>query len=160
MIKHILVPVDGSRHAQKALELAIDLATKYGAELTLVHALLRGQVPDEIRKLSDRPGALEPAMVVGAAYVDFTLPRPVLEDIAEKLLQGGARLASERGVETVHTHWGPGEPARVILEWAREHEADTIVMGSRGLGDFRGMIVGSVSHKVQHLFEGTVVSVK
>lgn len=160
MIKHILVPIDGSRHAQKALELAIDLATRYGAELTLVHALLRGQVPDEIRKLSDRPGGGEPAMAVGAAYVDFTLPRDVLEDIAEKLLQSGARLAQERGVKTVHTHWGPGDPAHVILDWASRHETDMIVIGSRGLGDLRGLIVGSVSHKVQHVFEGTVVTVK
>ena len=63
MIEHILVPIDGSDHADKALDLAIDLAGRYGAGLTLVHVLLRGSVPDEVRALSDRPGAAEPALM-------------------------------------------------------------------------------------------------
>ncbi len=41
MIQRILVPVDGSEHARRALELASDLAGRYGASLTVMHVLAR-----------------------------------------------------------------------------------------------------------------------
>ncbi|MGI9462359.1 MAG: universal stress protein, partial [Aestuariivirgaceae bacterium] len=50
MIKKILVPVDGSPHSVKAVELASDLASKYGAEIILLHVLLRGHMPDGLKK--------------------------------------------------------------------------------------------------------------
>ncbi|MEQ9122440.1 MAG: universal stress protein, partial [Alphaproteobacteria bacterium] len=40
MIKKILVPIDGSDHANKAIDLAADLAGKYKAEIVLFHVLL------------------------------------------------------------------------------------------------------------------------
>ena len=48
MIKKILVPVDGSAHSIKAAELASDLAAKYGAEILLLHVLLRGHMKHAI----------------------------------------------------------------------------------------------------------------
>lgn len=160
MISNILVPLDGSGHARKALELAADLAAGAGARMHLVHVLLRGPVPEQIRKLSDKPGRLEPPLVVGAAYIEASLPRDVLEDIAAKVLEEGRRVATEKGVKEVETAWVEGDPARAILEQAAASGADMIVMGSRGLSNLKGLLVGSVSHKVQHLFEGTVVTVK
>lgn len=161
MIKTILVPVDGSDHADRAVELAADLAAKYGATLELYHVLLVGQnVPEEIRQLSDKDGYEEPALAVGGGFVEASLPRAVLEDIAVELLERAHKRADEHGAKNVKSAWGQGPTTDQILGRAKEVGADMIVMGSRGLSDLKGLVVGSVSHKISHLFEGTVVTVK
>ena len=159
MIKSILVPVDGSDHSDKAVQFGADIASKYDARLHLLNVLLYGHVPESIRKLSDKKGREEPHIAVGAGYVEPSLPHEVLEDIAAKLLERGQKIAEEHGASKISTSWRGGSTADGILEQAKEVEADTIVMGSRGLSDLKGMVVGSVSHKVQHLFEGTVITV-
>lgn len=160
MIQNILVPVDGSAHADRAVELAADLADKYGGRLVLMHVLLSGHVPDEIRQLSDKPGGEEPPMAVGAGYVEASLPRDVLTDIAEKLLERARETAEGRGVTEVETCWRAGSVTERILEVAEESGVDTVVLGSRGLSDLKGLLVGSVSHKIAHLFDGNVITVK
>ncbi len=160
MFKQILVPVDGSEHAERALALAADLAARYDAKLHVVHALLRGDVPDHLRKLSDKKADPEPGIALGGAYVDASLPFEVLEDIAGKLLEQARKTAEKHGAKQVDTSSHQGDPARVILEQADKQGADLVVMGSRGLSDIKGLVIGSVSHKVAHLFEGSVVTVK
>lgn len=160
MIQDILVPVDGSEHADKAVALAADLAAKYGGRLVLMQVLLTGHVPDSIRKLSDKPGREQPPMAVGAGHIDAQLPHEVLDDIADRLLERAAKTAGEHGLGDVETVKLVGDAADRILEHAGESGVDTIVMGSRGLSDLKGMLVGSVSHKVAHLFDGTVITVK
>src|SRR4029077_5468278 len=49
-------------------------------------------------------------------------------------------------IQTLH-----GKVAQALVESAKEHATDAIVMGSRGLTDIEGMVLGSVSHKVIHL---------
>ena len=61
----------------------------------------------------------------------------------------GASLAAELG-----------DAARVILDCAKERNADLIVMGTRGMSDLRGLLVGSVSHKVSHLADCSCVTVR
>lgn len=160
MFSTLLVPVDGSKHADKALALAADLAAKYDAQLWLFHVLLRGHVPEEIRQLSDKPGTEAPGLALGGTYVEPELPGEVLEDIAAKLLERSRATASAHGARRIETAWTRGETAEAILAQAGEVGADTVVMGTRGLSDLAGLLVGSVSHKVAHLFEGTVVTVK
>ncbi|MDZ7747791.1 MAG: universal stress protein [Halofilum sp. (in: g-proteobacteria)] len=174
MGKNILVPYDGSEHADKALDLAADIALQSGATLHVVHALIHGHVPGWIRAMSDIPADLG---VEGAPEEGFTqaelprdgasghvepaqAPRNVLEDIAAKLLERAAQRVRERGLEQVDTAWHSGGAAEVILEQARARGADTIVMGSSGLSNLEGILIGSVSHKVAHAFDGTVVTVK
>lgn len=160
MFKQILVPVDGSEHAERALGLAADLAARYDAKLHVIHVLLRGEVPDDLRKLSDKKADPEPGIALGGTYVDASLPFEVLQDIAEKLLERARKTAQKHGAKQVDTSWQQGDPAGAILEQAREQGADLVVMGSRGLSDIKGLVIGSVSHKVAHLFEGSVVTVK
>ena len=52
-MKRILVAVDGSRAADKALEVALDLAALYEAEIRLLHVLLRDKEPQELLRLPD-----------------------------------------------------------------------------------------------------------
>jgi nucleotide-binding universal stress UspA family protein len=53
-----------------------------------------------------------------------------------------------------------GDPASAIVSVATAEKPDMLVMGSRGLGDIQGLLMGSVSHKVSHLAPCTVVTVK
>jgi len=53
-----------------------------------------------------------------------------------------------------------GQPARSIVEFAKDRGIDVIVMGSRGTGDMEGLLLGSVSHKVTSLAPCTCVTVK
>ncbi len=160
MVKSILVPVDGSRQSDKAVEFAADIASKHDASLHLLNVLLYGHVPESIRNLSDKKAREEPSLAVGAGYVEASLPHEVLEDIAAKLLERAKKIAAEHGASRVSASWRGGTTTDSILAQAKEVKADTIVMGSRGLSDLKGLVVGSVSHKVQHLFEGTVITVK
>ena len=70
------------------------------------------------------------------------------------------RRARENGVDKANTVIRNGDPARVIIEYAEQHDIDMIVIGSRGLGDLKGMLLGSVSHKVAHLAECSCITVK
>jgi nucleotide-binding universal stress UspA family protein len=63
-------------------------------------------------------------------------------------------------VTAVETLIRVGQPARTIVHVAEQLEVDCIVMGSRGLGDFEGLLLGSVSHKVASLAKCTCVTVK
>jgi nucleotide-binding universal stress UspA family protein len=160
MLHNILVPVDGSEHADKAVAFAADLASKYGAKLHLLQVLLSGHVPESIRNLSAVEGREEPPLAIGGGFVDASLPREVLEDIAVKLLERAKKTAEAHGANDIESTWIGGPPTERILEQSEEVAADAIVMGSRGLSELRGMMVGSVSHKVQHLFAGSVITVK
>ncbi|MEE8536041.1 MAG: universal stress protein, partial [Kiloniellales bacterium] len=65
-----------------------------------------------------------------------------------------------KGVEKIQRTLEDGDPAKAILDCAKRVEANLIVMGSRGLNDLKGLLVGSVSHKVSHLAECTCVTVR
>ncbi|MEX1081184.1 MAG: universal stress protein [Halofilum sp. (in: g-proteobacteria)] len=177
MINNILAPIDGSEHANRAVKLAADLAAKYGARLHLFHVLLEGGVPERLLKLSTKtPEQLQPQtrwMVtdydgwMAKGYHEMltmatsnSQPREILEDIADKLLTQAREEAQAQGVEKVDLAHAAGSPAPQILNRAREVEADTIVMGCRGLAPIPELAVGSVTHKVQRVFPGTVITVR
>lgn len=159
-VKNILVPIDGSKHSDKAVHLAADMAAKYGAKLTLLHVYLTGRVPDDIRKLSDKKSKTEPAMAVGAGYVEAHESPEVLDEIADKLLAKAEEAARNAGANEIETVKTGGVASEEILDNADKTNADLIVMGSRGLGGLKGLLVGSVSHKIQNLAKCSVITVK
>lgn len=128
-MKQIVVAVDGSEGARIALETAVELASGYGATLAAVYA--RHRSPS----------------FVGSPYAQQTL--------SEELRKAHAALAqatavAERAGATIETEDLEGDPADVILEFARNRSAGLIVVGSRGLGTVAGALLGSVSSKVVH----------
>lgn len=177
MIKTILAPVDGSEHADQAVRLAADLASRYGAPLHLFHVLLEGGVPERLLQLSDRQPEkmeVEPRWMVSdydgwmakgyhemvSMATTASQPREILEDIGDKLLERSREMAQTQGVTDVDVARTTGPTAPQILNRAREVDADTIVMGCRGLSAMPELAVGSVAHKVQRVFPGTVITVR
>lgn len=111
-INKILVPVDGSDNACKAVDQAIDLAAKSGASLDFVYV---------------------------SSHINEHIPSDIVFDrIWEKLPEG---VSATKHVET-------GSRPKAIIKVAGEVNSDVIIMGSRGLGIFKGALIGSVSQKV------------
>lgn len=127
LFKRILVAVDGSKHSDKAAQYARGVARTQGAELVLLHC----------------PGNI-PRIIGGAA----------LEKLQKDLEKEGRKLVKQyqglcQGYEICYTiEVRMGDPANVIISYAEDNNADLIVMGSRGLTDLEGLLLGSVTHHV------------
>ena len=163
MIKKILVAVDGSPPSQRAVEFASVIAQQSGAELSLIHTHHSLNSIDSVQRLAEKGGFLDKIeddltemydlASTGspdeepAALVDV-LPEAVVERIGAIILQMASDVAAEHGVETIKSEVAAGDPARAILSAAEREKVDLIAIGSRGLGDLRALILGSVSHKV------------
>jgi len=147
MPKTILVPVDGSEHANRAVDYAGDLANKYDAKVVLLHAIHYpfGRLPDELHQFAVSEH-LDGPDEIGA--------------MAEKLLESAEIRAANAGAPETARDSVVGDPATVILDAAKSAGADLIVMGSRGLGGIEGLLLGSVSDKVLHHAEVAVTIVR
>ncbi|MFQ3786791.1 universal stress protein [Halomonas sp. A29] len=146
MFDSILVPVDGSEGAKKALDVACQLANQSAATLHILH------IPEEL--------AHETTLVWGIGAIAIEASRQEREDIGKQVVDKAAEAARAKGVTQIETVIGQGDPARTIVSEARRRSVEAIVMGSRGLSDLRGLVVGSVSHKVSHVAECTVITVR
>ena len=172
MFRTILMATDGSPHAEKAVELASDIAEKYGARLVLLHVLLHGHIPEALRHMAEiehivpaaepAPGALAPDLMeyVARAGTDIKAMRQVFGALGDQIIGRAEQAARNKGVKDIATRVDDGDPARCIIERAKAEGADLIVLGSRGLGDLEGLFMGSVSHKVSHLAKCSCVTVK
>jgi nucleotide-binding universal stress UspA family protein len=128
MFEKILVAIDGSDHANKTTPVVIDIAKTRRAEVVVMHAIEHA----------------EPRGPVATAEAPEHAKR-VTETVVREIKSAGIPV---RG-EVVLT--SPGETAAAIVDTAKEENAGLIVMGSRGLGEVKGILLGSVTHKVlQH----------
>lgn len=173
MFKNIICPLDGSDHANKALTLAIDLAKKYDARLHLVHVLLRNVETPALERFAEIEGltkTVRPEMhrlmgVDSRAEIAHLRDRKaissgVLVDIAEHIVGAAKSEAQDKGIHDVSVKVLDGDAAKQILEFAKQENADCIVMGSRGLSDIKALLLGSVSQKVTYLAPCTCIAVK
>ena len=169
-MRTILAATDGSAPAQKAVEFASDLAGKYQARLVLVHVLHHRSFPQlKVEHLATVPEAYRPAVADMAAMLAGTVDRGsetgaalrrALDLHGQQILDEAARTARELGAKDVSVSLEEGDPVQRILECAEREKADLIVVGSRGLGDLKGLFLGSVSHKVSQLATCSCITVK
>lgn len=146
MISNILIPVDGSEHSKKALELGCDLAKKYGASVHLVH-------------VTESP-VREHTMALGGAALTLNASPDELKAAGSKAVEHATEYLQNHSVTNVTSEVTGGNPAHRIVESAKEVHADMIIMGSRGLSDLAGLLVGSVSHKVTNMAPCTCITVR
>jgi nucleotide-binding universal stress UspA family protein len=129
-MKVIVVGVDGSKHADAALELAAEEASLRGARLVVVSAW-------------ELPTSINPTI----GYLPETLA--VLGADAEGLVKAAvARVAELYPQVPCEGKAIEGRPASVLL--AEAGPADMIVVGSRGRGGFGELLLGSVTQQVVH----------
>lgn len=130
-LSNMLVCVDGSEHAMKALNYALGLAEKMGSRMTLLNV-------QETRLHKASPDA---AMELGGRVLTESLA-PVKR----------RKLAAERRLEF-------GVPSDVIVDVAEKGNHDLIVLGSRGLGAIKRFLLGSVSDDVSYKVKCSVLIV-
>jgi nucleotide-binding universal stress UspA family protein len=147
MIRKILVAIDGSEHALRAARLAADLALRYDADLHLVQVV---QAP--------------PRLVLSKQLQEFAevekIDVPTSFDVTRYLLGPAESIAEAAGVRKVFRDVLTGDPAERLLEHTKDKGIDLIVLGRRGLGRVSGLLMGSVSLKVNSLAECPVLTVK
>jgi nucleotide-binding universal stress UspA family protein len=129
---HILHATDFSESSELALARAVDLARQCGAKLTLIHAYVG------------------PLMSEGFAYVPDI--RPELEERLAKVAEGEPDVEFDRVLRV-------GTPAEAIVDYARDHNCDLIVIGTHGRTGLTHMLMGSVAEKVVRLAECPVMVV-
>lgn len=134
---HILVPTDFGDAASRAADVALDLATKYHAKVTLVHAFNI------------------PALTYADAY---PLPVDTMTHAAEEALRKSLAPLRERYPNTSAV-LVKGEPWEEILAVAKDHHADMIVMGTHGRRGLSRVLLGSVAEKIVRLSPIPVVTV-
>ncbi|HTG46054.1 MAG TPA: universal stress protein [Actinomycetota bacterium] len=139
MIERIVLAVDGSERSARAVERAAEIAERFGAVVTVVH----------VNETTTSWGVgFDPTIVsdeTGAALVDG-----VVRDLKDR----GISALGE--VRTAPTGIVPDE----IVDVAREADASMIVMGTRGLSDLKGLMLGSVAHGVLRLAHCPVLVVR
>lgn len=131
-MERIVVGIDGSRSSREALAYAVAEAKAHGAKVTAVHVF-----------------ELASPMMLAEGVA---LPNLMMDDIREDAERRAQRIVEEtvslpdRGLVLTQAIEGP--VARTILQVAEG--ADLIVIGSRGLGGFTGLLLGSVAQKLVH----------
>lgn len=141
MIKKILLPTDGSEHAEKTVQYAIDLAKSLGASVDVMYAY---QSASLLRKRA-------------AAMLEEY--KSMLEEDAKEIVTEVAERLKAEGV-AVSAIVVEGPAAEAILRAADDSHPDLIVMGSRGEGGFANMLLGGVAEHVIHYSKVPVLVVK
>ncbi|MFB4321249.1 MULTISPECIES: universal stress protein [Paenibacillus] len=134
MFGKIMVAIDKAEITNKILDATIEIARNKQTQVTLVHVS-----QDYVSN--------------GMTYVPVNFLEEVLNEMEkaslEQLQEAKSKLKSA-GInpETIHLK---GDPAHEILNYAWDTEQQLIIIGSRGLRGVKGMMLGSVSHKVSQL---------
>ena len=138
MIGSILVATDASPAANRALAVAIDMAVRYEARLDIVYVIREMQLPAKLKTMAE--------------VESLTTARgDVMMFVANQVLDDASKLAGRKGVKTVNTHVGSGDPSGAIVNYARRRRSDLVILGTRGLSKAQGLLLGSVSRKVVNL---------
>jgi nucleotide-binding universal stress UspA family protein len=147
VFKNILIAVDGSQSSTRALDAAADLAAKYGGKLHILHVVREMQVPLT-------PGLMD-------AYEKLQRHRhEVLTSAGEQLINQAKRAVESKGIETVDTDIGAGDPAAAIVDYAARNKIDLIVLGHRGHSQIEEFLMGSVSRKVSNTAKTNCLVIK
>ena len=141
MLSRILVPVDGSDNSLRALDHAIFLAKSTGAGVTAMNVI---ESPPTVY--------IESQKLIDDIMVKYRTE-------SAKILDRCKQIAEKAGVK-IETVIAEGDAASNITGYAQKEDFDLIIIGSRGLGKFKEMVLGSVSNKVLHHSKASVLIVR
>jgi nucleotide-binding universal stress UspA family protein len=133
--RHLLVPTDGSEISERAVDQAVSLAGALGARLRILHVQV--SFPISLVGVGE---LVEPSTV--DALMAATQQR------AEAILHQAMARAAAAGVEAEQSLLVNPQPHQAILEEARAHGCDLIVMASHGRRGLEGLLIGSETQRV------------
>ncbi len=132
----ILVAVDGSKNAHRAAKIAVKLSARNGAELLVISV-----VPRPSYLFAPVSGVGVPPMGLGDYYTYAT--NDAVEWVNEAI-----SLAKDRGVVATGRVLKSASVVQSITDYAEDEKVDLIVLGTRGMGGFSRLLLGSVSNGV------------
>lgn len=142
-IGKILVPYDGSEHSKRAFRYALDLAKKYSSELVVASCILgQDQFPET------------------SVPEEENLELQRQKNIASKLLSVPELESEEAKVGYKGIVLKTPSVADAILSYAESNDIDIMVIGSRGLGGFKKLLLGSVASTLSQYSKCPVLIVK
>lgn len=148
--KKILVPIDGSDAAMRAVESASRLAAALGSDMFLLHVVHDGS------NYAIPPGLEELAHMERMARSEDHF----LLSVTEQIMDRATALARERGVSALSEAVKYGQPSTTIVAYAKECDIDLIVMGRHGTGFISELLLGGVAQRVMHLSDRACLTVK
>jgi len=138
MFQKILLAVDGSNHADHSAGYAVELAKKFQGTIDIVYVVDGNKAKRDVLSSTDK----------------YQIKKK-----REEIMENAQRLASTEGI-SCETHILHGEPGAKIVELANNEGFDCVVVGSRGLGQIKEMLIGSVSRKIAKEADCPVLIVK
>jgi nucleotide-binding universal stress UspA family protein len=137
MFDTIVIATDGSESVRRAVSVALDLAERFDATVHALYVVDEGEVessPERVRE--EMRAALDESGEEALAEVEAAADRPVITAVRE------------------------GRPATVIREYATEHGADVVAMGTRGRHGENRFLIGSVAERVVRTCPVPVLTVR
>jgi nucleotide-binding universal stress UspA family protein len=133
-MRHIMVATDGSKGANRAIDVAAGLASALAGDL-LIATVADSQLEEEARQFARVEGNIG----------------DVLEALSAKTLRDAEARARHLGASRIELRTGSGDVAQSLIDIAAGNSVEMIVLGRRGRGQLAGLLLGSVSQKLVSL---------
>ena len=174
MFNSIVVATDGSNHANRALEISAELASRDEAPLHIIYVVdsdISG-LPSGLFDMAKTEHLVDPkprfftdfrgthADALKAVQDASTESLRLVTQLAEHIVEEAERNARIAGVKEVTTSIENGKPSDKILAFAIQNNADVIITGRRGQSTLKSAIMGSTSMKVAQDADCTCITVK
>ncbi len=148
-MKRITLAIDGSETSLRAADFAGELSEAFDLPVDIIHA-----IHPELLTAPTAGLAYERSEGVSVA------PKELLLAQGEEYLVAAARRVKAAGGHVDKSKKRIGSPVKTIRDFADEAEADVVIVGSRGLGQVEGLLMGSVSHGLHATYDNTLVTVQ
>jgi nucleotide-binding universal stress UspA family protein len=142
MFKDILLPTDGSKGVEEAINCAVALAKKFDAKIHVLYVV-------------EPPRFQEYGAGIALASIVKTL-----QEAGEQIVSDTVELIRKSGVLAIEEAIEEGHPAEEILQYTREHGIDLIVMGTHGRRGLNRVLLGSVAEEVVRSADVPVMTVR
>ena len=150
--KKIMVCLDGSKHSEKALIQAIEIAKTFDSKIFLVH------VVEPTVVLSTMQSPADPYWgSISAPLIESSLNKEQKE--GNKILTKNSRILEKENI-SFDIALLLGNPSEEILNFSRKKKVDFIVVGSLGKGMLSRVLMGSVSTSISQRSDCTVIIVR
>jgi nucleotide-binding universal stress UspA family protein len=146
LFQKVLVPVDGSRNAARALDAAITMAKKFKGKIVLLHVYSIGILTTTLA--SEDEGSILPGTYNSLLPSKFyKATKEAIRRTSITLLNQYEEMVKAKGI-SVEKILLEGHIVQEILKTAKKGKCDLIVMGAKGTSDLKETLLGSVSEKV------------
>jgi nucleotide-binding universal stress UspA family protein len=157
-INHILFATDGSNYSQRAAEYLLSFPLPMSASLHVIHVLPPVPLPVPLSQAwPPSPEFAPPLMTYQTEDIKEIVEQQ--DEQGKALLEQTTGLLKTSGIPTTYKLCR-GDAATEIIDYIKTKQIDLVVIGSRGLGSVRGWLLGSVSRKIIHYSDCSVLVVK